>query len=94
MKTLEKPIVILLFNGRPLALTNILDDCDALLECWFPGTQGGNGIADLVFEQSIHLGKNFLSFYDVGQCPISYNEFSTVDLLLKSTLLYVLLTIY
>lgn len=78
MKTLEKPIVILLFNGRPLALTNILDDCDALLECWFPGTQGGNGIADLVFGTVNPSGKLPMSFpYDVGQCPISYNEFST-----------------
>lgn len=78
VKTFNKPTVVLLFNGRPLALNEVLENCDSLLECWFPGTEGGNGIADIVFGDTNPSGRLTMSFpYDVGQCPISYNEFNT-----------------
>lgn len=49
IKALDKKIVLVLFNGRPLALTDIIEDCDAVLEAWFPGTAGGLSICDCLF---------------------------------------------
>lgn len=46
---LGKKIVTILFNGRPLVLKNIASKTDALLEVWFPGTEGANSIADVLF---------------------------------------------
>jgi len=45
---LNKKIVTILFNGRPLVLKNIAEKSDALLEVWFPGTEGANAIADVI----------------------------------------------
>ena len=50
LSTLNKPIVCVLFNGRPLVLDNILDKTDALVEAWFPGTEGTLAIAILLAE--------------------------------------------
>lgn len=41
--------VVLLFNGRPLDLRSIVPYSDAIIEMWFPGTEGGNAAADLLF---------------------------------------------
>ncbi len=46
---LNKKIVTILFNGRPLVLKNIDQKTDALLEVWFPGTQGAKAITDVIF---------------------------------------------
>jgi beta-glucosidase len=43
-----KPFVVVLFNGRPLALENIVDTAPAILEAWFPGVQGGPAVADVI----------------------------------------------
>ncbi|MBE6640700.1 MAG: beta-glucosidase [Ruminococcaceae bacterium] len=66
-----------LFNGRPLALTGI-NNCPAILEMWFPGSEGGNAAADLLFGNAVPCGKLTMSFpKEVGQCPIYYNHPST-----------------
>ena len=44
-----KPVIVVLFNGRPLALPQIQEKAAAILEAWFPGIQGGNGVADVIF---------------------------------------------
>ena len=41
VRALGKPVVLVLFNGRPLSLTDVIDDCDAIVEAWFPGTLVG-----------------------------------------------------
>jgi len=70
-----KPFVVVLFNGRPLALEDIVDDAPAILEAWFPGVQGGPAVADVVFGTVNPGGKLPASFpYRVGQVPIYYNH--------------------
>ena len=70
-----KPFVVVLFNGRPLALEDIVDDAPAILEAWFPGIQGGPAVADVVFGSVNPGGKLPVSFpYRVGQVPIYYNH--------------------
>ncbi|MNW31365.1 Periplasmic beta-glucosidase precursor [compost metagenome] len=73
-----KKSVLLLFNGRPLVLTDVQDKVDAILECWFPGTEGGHAIVDLLMGHANPSGRLTMSFpYTVGQVPIYYNGFST-----------------
>ena len=75
---LNKKIVTILFNGRPLVLKNIAQKSDALLEVWFPGTEGANAIADVIFGKVNPSGKLTMSFPQAtGQCPIYYNHYNT-----------------
>lgn len=78
LKALNKPLVVVLFNGRPIDLHGILDQTDALLEVWFPGTETGNAIRNVLFGQVNPSGKTTMSFpYAVGQIPVYYNHFQT-----------------
>jgi beta-glucosidase len=78
MKKLGKPVAVILFNGRPLDLTDIEGQVDAILEAWYPGTEGGNAVADLLFGDRNPSGKLTMSFpYTVGQVPVYYNHFNT-----------------
>ncbi len=73
-----KPYVVVLMNGRPLTLGWVADHAPGLLEAWFPGTEGGNAVADVLFGKADPAGKLPISFpRDVGQIPISYNELPT-----------------
>ncbi|MGH7953414.1 MAG: beta-glucosidase BglX [Limisphaerales bacterium] len=73
-----KPVIVVLFNGRPLALPEIQKKAAAILEAWFPGIQAGNGVADILFGDVEPSGRLTTTFpYDVGQVPINYNHFNT-----------------
>jgi len=78
VKETGKPVVVVLFNGRPLDLHGVLDEADAVLEVWYPGTEGGNAIANLLLGTVAPSGKLSMSFpHSVGQVPIYYNHFNT-----------------
>ncbi len=73
-----KKSVVLLFNGRPLELTKLSAETDAILECWFPGTEGAHAIVDLLMGDVAPSGKLTTSFpYHVGQEPLYYAQFNT-----------------
>jgi beta-glucosidase len=75
IKATGKPYVVVLFNGRPLALEDVADDMPALLEAWFPGVQAGHAVADVVFGKVNPGGKLPVSFpRRLGQVPIYYNH--------------------
>ncbi len=73
-----KPIVAILFNGRPLTLTWEDKNLDALLDVWAPGTEAGNAVADVLFGNYNPAGKITATFpRSVGQIPIYYNHKNT-----------------
>jgi beta-glucosidase len=73
-----KPVVVVLFNGRPLALPAVFDKATAVLEAWYPGIQAGNGLADLLFGDADPSGRLTTSFpYSIGQVPMYYNHANT-----------------
>ncbi len=74
LKTTGKKIVVVLMNGRPLAIPRVSQQADAILEAWFPGTQAGNSIADVLFGDYNPSAKLTTSFpYSEGQIPNFYN---------------------
>jgi beta-glucosidase len=78
IKKLGKPTAAVLFNGRPLDLHGVVEHVDAVLEAWYPGTEGGAAIADLLFGDVNPSGRLSMSFpYSVGQVPVYYNHFNT-----------------
>ena len=70
-----KPVVAVILAGRPLTLSNIVDEVDAILYAWHPGTMGGPALADLVFGIESPSGKLPATFPRVvGQVPIYYSQ--------------------
>ena len=73
-----KPLVIVLFNGRPMTLNWESEHANAMLDVWFGGTEGGNAIADVLFGSYNPSAKLTTSFpRSVGQIPIYYNHKNT-----------------
>lgn len=73
-----KPVIVVLFNGRPLAIPQIQKQAAAILEAWFPGIQGGNGVADILFGDADPSGRLTTTFPNsVGQVPFYYNHSNT-----------------
>jgi beta-glucosidase len=73
-----KPVVLVLFNGRPLILNWENAHVSAILDVWFAGTEAGNAIADVLFGSYNPSGKITVSFpRSVGQIPVYYNHKNT-----------------
>jgi beta-glucosidase len=71
--SLGKPVVLVLISGRPLDLAWASEHVPAILEAWYPGTEGGNAVADIFFGDSNPGGKLPVTFpRSVGQVPIYY----------------------
>jgi beta-glucosidase len=75
LKKTGKPLVVVLMNGRPLALPWEQANANAILETWFGGTEAGNAIADILFGAYNPSGKLPSTFpKHLGQVPIFYNH--------------------
>lgn len=75
---LGKPVVLLLYTGRPLTIKWESENVPAILNVWFGGTQGGNAIADVVFGDVNPSGKLPVTFpQTIGQVPLFYNHKNT-----------------
>jgi beta-glucosidase len=69
-----KPIVLVMIQGRPLDLNWADDYVPAILNAWYPGAQGGNSLADIIFGDANPSGKLPVSYpRSVGQLPVYYN---------------------
>ncbi|MDW8853013.1 beta-glucosidase BglX [Flavobacterium sp. MMLR14_040] len=74
----NRNIVLVLNNGRPLALPWAAENIPAIVEAWQLGTQSGNAIAQVLYGDYNPSGKLTMSFpRNVGQCPIYYNLYNT-----------------
>jgi beta-glucosidase len=70
-----KPVVLVLVNGRPLDISWAAKHIPAILEAWYPGNQGGNGIADVLFGDANPAGHLPVSWpRSTGQLPMYYNH--------------------
>ncbi|MCF8225303.1 MAG: glycoside hydrolase family 3 C-terminal domain-containing protein [Bacteroidales bacterium] len=69
-----KPVVVVLINGRSLAIPWIAENVPAVIEAWLPGEKGGKAVAEIIFGDFNPCGKLPVTFpRHVGQLPVYYN---------------------
>jgi beta-glucosidase len=80
LSALGKPIVLVLFNGRPLSIPWEAEHIPTILEMWYPGSEGGNALVNLLFGKANPAGKLPVTWpRDANQIPIYYAHNSTQD---------------
>ena len=73
-----KPVVLLLFSGRPLTLPWVFEHTPAVLEAWFPGVQAGPALVRTLFGESVPSGRLVVTWPRwIGQVPLYYNALNT-----------------
>jgi beta-glucosidase len=73
-----KPVVLVLFDGRPLAIKWAAENVPAIIEAWYPGIEAGNAVAEVLFGDANPSGKLTATFpRAVGQEPLFYNQLPT-----------------
>lgn len=78
VKATGKPVIVVLMAGRPLVFDKISAGASAILYAWWPGTEGGNAIADILFGDYNPSAKLPVTFpRSVGQIPLSYDVYNT-----------------
>lgn len=74
LKATGKPIVLVLVHGRPWSIVWEKDNMDAILEAWYPGEQGGNSVADIIFGKVNPSGRLNATFpQSAGHIPVAYD---------------------
>lgn len=75
MKEIGKPMTLVIFAGRPLAITRQLSQADAVLYAWHPGIEGAAALGELLFGHEAPSGRLPITFpRATGQVPIYYNQ--------------------
>lgn len=75
-----KPVVLVVFGGRAQIISRIADRCAAVIQAWYPGEEGGNAVADILYGAVSPSGKLSVSYPDVPiQEPICYNYTAEKD---------------
>ena len=70
-----KPVIVLLFNGRPLSINNVAKNVPVIFECWYLGQESGRAVADALFGDINPSGKLPISIpRSVGHLPVYYNH--------------------
>ncbi|UGQ45919.1 glycoside hydrolase family 3 N-terminal domain-containing protein [Massilia endophytica] len=78
LKATGKPVVVVMLAGRPLIFNEVADKANAIVYAWFPGTEGGNAVADVLFGDYNPSGKLPVTFpRNMGQIPLSYAQYNT-----------------
>lgn len=78
MRQTGKKVIVVVMAGRPLTIGCDLENCDAMLYSFHPGTMGGEAIADLLSGKAVPSGKTPVTFLKtVGQAPMYYNHLNT-----------------
>lgn len=78
LKKMGKKVIAVMFNGRPMALADVVPNCDALVEAWHLGSEAGNAICDVLFGDYDVVGRLTTTVpYYTGQWPIYYNHPNT-----------------
>lgn len=75
MKATGKPVIVFLFNGRPLNISTLKEHADAILECWYIGQETGQAVGEVLFGDVNPGGKLPISFPRTeGHIPAFYNH--------------------
>jgi len=70
-----KPTVVVLTGGSAITMSNWMNEVDGILMAWYPGENGGNGFADVLFGDANPAGRLPITFpVDEAQCPLYYNH--------------------
>jgi beta-glucosidase len=70
-----KPVIVFLFNGRPLSINHLAENVPVIFECWYLGQECGRAVADVLFGDANPGGKLPISIpRSVGHLPVFYNH--------------------
>lgn len=77
-KQTGKPVVTIIYSGRPLIVDEVVKESDAVIWAWYPGSRGGDAVAEILNGTTNPSGRLSMSFpINVGQIPVYYNHFAT-----------------